>query len=103
MLTKQYTDIQITHIREQAFAYQCACPAQVCVAIDALRGLHEYQMNCLDATDVDREVHLRISSAAEKSHWELEQCLSDVLRLEGWDLETLKMPEHLRKRLLSGS
>ncbi len=100
MLLKRYSDSQVSRIREQAFIYQCACPGQVCVAIDAIRGLHEYQMNCLDSTDTDREVHQRIARAAEDNHRELESCLEEILRLEGWDPLTLEMPDNLRKQIL---
>ena len=29
-----------------------------------------------------------------------EQCLADVLLLEGWNMETLEMPELLKKRMV---
>lgn len=72
------------------------------MTIDGVRELYDYQMKCLDATDTDREVHLRLKKAAEVSHEVLEQSLTDVLHLEGWDMQTLKMPDTLRKRLFGG-
>lgn len=96
----RYTHEQLAHIRNQALVYQCACPAQVTVVIDAIRTLHEQQQNCLNETDTDDAVHTRIKESALQVHVELENCLTDILKLEGWDLETLKMPEYLKKRLL---
>jgi hypothetical protein len=96
----QFSNEQITRIRDQSMVYQCACPAQVCVAISAIRELHRFQAKCLDRSDTDRAVHTRILEAAEQTHAELERCLVDILRLEGWDMQTLKMPKSLQKRLL---
>ena len=31
-----------------------------------------------------------------KAHEIMEKCLHDILIREGWDLQTLQMPEHLR-------
>lgn len=80
--------------------YQCACPAQVCKAIGQMRELHKYQQACLNESAVDRVVHERIATAAAAAHAELERCLEEVLKLEGWNLETLEMPDHLAKRRL---
>lgn len=99
-MQQQYSDEQIAHVREQAAIYQCACPAQVCASIAAMRELYAYQARCMDATDVDRAVHLRIAAAADVAHAELERCLTDILNLEGWDMTTLTMPANLQKRLL---
>lgn len=99
-MNKTFSKEQLFHIRDQAIIYQCACPAQICMAIDAIRGLHDYQNTCLDQTDTDHAVHKRIKESSEKAHIELEQCLQDVLKLEGWNMKTLDMPEYLQKRLL---
>ncbi len=99
-MQQTYTTEQLTYIRDQALIYQCACPAQVCVAIDTILKMHALQMQCLNATDTDRSVHERISATAEKCLAELELCLTEILQLEGWNMQTLKMPEYLKKRLL---
>lgn len=78
--------------------YQCACPAQICKAIGQMRELHKYQQECLVDQSTDRAVHERIALAAERAHAELEHCLDDVLRLEGWNTETFEMPPDLAKR-----
>jgi hypothetical protein len=31
----------------------------------------------------------------------MEECLDDILRLEGWDLSTFEMPEALKLRILA--
>ncbi|MFO7602268.1 MAG: hypothetical protein R6X06_00470 [Gammaproteobacteria bacterium] len=99
-MQQTYSDAQLMHIRDQAMVYQCACPAQVCVAIDSIRSLYQQQLRCLDTTDTDRSVHERIKASAERSHAELEACLTDIIRIEGWDMATLKMPAYLQKRLI---
>lgn len=101
MLDKTFSDADLIKILEQAAIYDCACPAQICEKIRGLRGLYDYQANCLNATDTDRQVHERISTAVRRAHAEMECCLEDVLRLEGWNRETLEMPKHLEKRLLA--
>lgn len=102
-MEKRFSDQQIAWIREQALIYQCACPAQVCVNIDTIRKLYDHQLACLNATDTDRAVHGRIKLAAQTTHAELEVCLTDILKLEGWNMETLDMPPFLRKRLADDS
>jgi hypothetical protein len=99
-MDKKYSQEQIIRIRDQALTYQCACPAQVCVAIDTIRHLHAYQAKCLNSNKTDHAVHQRISESAAKTHADLENCLTDILRLEGWDMETLTIPDFLKKRLL---
>jgi hypothetical protein len=99
-MNTRYSNEQLTHIRNQALVYQCACPAHVTVVIDAIRMLHEQQQSCLNESDTDHTVHTRIKQSTLKAHAELEDCLTDILKLEGWDLDTLQMPEYLKKRLL---
>ncbi len=96
-LQKKFSDDKISHILDQALVYQCACPAQVCRAILGLRELHEYQQNCLDRTDTDKKVHQAIGASAAESHATMERCLEEILALEGWNMETLQMPDSLRK------
>lgn len=79
--------------------YQCACPAQVCRAIFELRELHDYQRNCGNDTQNDVAVHSSIADATERAHAVMEECLTKVLSLEGWDPATLAMPESLRKKV----
>jgi hypothetical protein len=42
-------------------------------------------------------VHRRISQSTLIAHAELEQCLYDVMVMEGWNLQTLTMPDNLRE------
>jgi hypothetical protein len=97
---RSYSTQDLRHIIEQATIYQCACPAQICTSLQAAHALYGYQQQCLSETSTDVAVHQRISATAERLVEELEQCLEDVLRLEGWDMETLTMPADLQKRLL---
>lgn len=97
----RYTQKQLSHIREQALIYQCACPAQVSKLLSEMLFLHRYQAECLNRTDVDVAVHQTIAKATEDVYPRMEQCLTEVLQLEGWDLETLTMPETLKKTMLN--
>jgi len=94
----QFESREVSRIIDQALIYQCACPAQVCSTLIGLRDLHAYQQECLEATENDRRVHEAIARAAEQAHTIMEQCLRDVLVIEGWDLQTLSMPDALRKK-----
>ncbi len=96
-LQPNFTDNQITHILDQALVYQCACPAQVCRTILGLKELYDYQMACIDRTETDRAVHQAIAFSAADAHAIMERCLKQILKIEGWDMDSLKMPEELRK------
>lgn len=97
-MKEQYSAGQISKIIDQALVYQCACPAQVCKAIFELRELYAYQMGCAEGAGNDQRVHAAIAKATEQSHEVMENCLRDILVLEGWDLATLTMPVSLRKK-----
>ena len=94
----RFSAVQISKIIDQALVYQCACPAQVATTILELRDLFDYQQKCQADGTGDRAVHAAIARATEQSHARLEDCLDEVLALEGWDRETLTMPEQLKKR-----
>jgi len=92
-----YSDTQLQHILDEALVYMCACPAQVAQQLQALRRLFSYQQNCISEGTLLATVHVCISDAVRKAHAELEQCLHEVLLMEGWNLETLEMPAGLRQ------
>jgi hypothetical protein len=99
-MQKKFTNDVLTKILDQSVIYQCACPAQVCEHINRQRALYDYQSNCLNLTDTDRAVHERIAETIKSAHAAMEVCLEDILRLEGWDMTTLEMPESLKTRIL---
>lgn len=95
----KYSKERLMRIREHALLYQCACPAQVSQLLAETMALFAYQEECLKQTDTDAQVHTTIANAIELAFPILEQCLTDVLILEGWNMETLEMPELLKKRM----
>lgn len=97
----QYSAKQLETVINQATIYVCACPAQVAEMLSKLRHLYDYQQNCIarERTDMNTEVHNRIALATVEAHSIMEACMQDILRIEGWDLETLKMPDNLREML----
>ena len=97
-MKEKFDPSQISKVLDQSLLYQCACPAQVCRAIFELRDLYRYQMDCINDSDNDRLVHQAIADAAEKSHALMEECLTRVLDIEGWDVATLAMPEALKAK-----
>lgn len=99
-LEQQFSDYQIKYILEQSIVYSCACPAQVCKAILQERELFAYQAKCLNLTTTDAAVHRTIAESVQAVHRVMEHCLVEVLKLEGWDMETLVMPEALQKRMI---
>lgn len=94
----QFSAVQISKIIDQALVYQCACPAQVATTILELRDLYDYQSKCNESNDTDKRVHEAIARATAETHAIMERCLEHVLAIEGWDRETLAMPEQLQKR-----
>lgn len=97
-MKEEFNSAQVSKVIDQALVYQCACPAQVCKTIFELRELYDYQQNCANDTVNDIKVHQTIALAAEKAHQLMEDCLREVLAIEGWDIATLNMPESLRKK-----
>jgi len=97
-MKERFNASQISKVIDQALVYQCACPAQVCRAIFELRELYEYQMNCANDSANDQQVHNTIALSTEKAHELMEDCLSRVLEIEGWDTTTFNMPETLKKK-----
>jgi hypothetical protein len=99
----QYTNAQIEKIRDQGFIYMCACPSQVSEQISHLRRLFAYQFNCMNNVEsemvIDVQTHEIIAKATHQAHEIMQKCLHDILVHEKWDLETLEMPENLRKHL----
>jgi hypothetical protein len=98
-MKERFEAAQVTRVLDQALIYQCACPAQVCRTIFELRELYEYQRDCSNVADVDQAVHATIAETAAAAHAAMEDCLTRVLELEGWDLATLTMPETLRNKI----
>jgi hypothetical protein len=107
---ERFTDEQLSSIVEQGMVYMCACPAQVAEAVRKLRELRRYQMRCISNSSNDSTVHQTIAdncrqlqTIADKvslAHGTMQDCLEDIIQLEGWDRTTLEMPAHLRKRLM---
>jgi predicted transglutaminase-like protease len=100
-LNIQYSNAQIEKIRDQGFIYMCACPSQVSEQISYLRRLFTYQRNCITSGEMllDAKTHELIANATNKAHDIMQTCLHDVLIHEGWDLNTLEMPDGLRQLL----
>ena len=96
-LSKVYSKQQLEKILDEALIYMCACPAQVAEQLIRLRELFAYQTECVSDSTLMNDVHYRIAESTRKAHAELEQCLSEVLTMEGWDPQTLNMPEGLRQ------
>lgn len=98
-LTIKYSDAQLEKIRGQGLVYMCACPSQVSEQVSNLRRLFAYQLNCMGNSQLtlDRKTHELIAQATHEAHDIMQACLDDVLRHEGWDLETLEMPANLRQ------
>lgn len=100
MTTPILSDAQIHHILEQVLLHQCACPSQLCKVILGLRELIRYEQECLDRTPGDAKVHLCIAKAAGQCEAIMNDCLAQVLDLEGWDKENLVMPAKLQEAQL---
>ncbi len=96
-MKERYNAEQISKVIDQALIYQCACPAQVCKAIFELRELYDYQINCASDSKNNALVHKTIAAAAEASHEIMEECLKQILDIEGWNQANFVMPESLKQ------
>jgi hypothetical protein len=98
-LQQTYSDQQLAKVVDEALVYMCACPAQVAGMLSKLRQLFAYQQECAErgSSGVSDEVHERIAQATSEAHRIMEQCMQDILRIEGWDETTLAMPAGLRQ------
>jgi len=99
-LQKQFRDDELEKIVDEATLYMCACPGQVASELFNLRDLIRYQRKCLENSDTAPAVHRTIADAALQAHRLMEDCLSQVLELEGWDQTTLTMPKYLQEHQL---
>jgi len=100
-LDYQYSDEQLLKIKDQGLVYVCVCPSQVSEEILNLRLLLKYQAHCQQEVDERTiDTHNLIVEASVKAHAIMEKCLHDILVSEGWDLQTLQMPEHLRELIV---
>jgi hypothetical protein len=95
-LSGRFSKAQLHAIIDEATIYMCACPAQVCQQMLELIALFEYQEQCLERAG-NAEVHDRIAAATTQAYGALEDCLEQILDIEGWDRSTLKMPLALRQ------
>lgn len=102
-LENKFTALQLAIINDQAALYDCACPLHVSMQITNLRKLFDYQNQCLQMDDLAEnnvltQVHQRIAEATKQAHRVMEQCLDEILDLEGWDRSKMEMPAGIRKR-----
>jgi hypothetical protein len=102
-LDNKFTALQLAIINDQGVLYECACPVHVSLQILNLRKLFDYQKECMSinispANKVQMQVHRHIAEATKQAHRLMEQCLDEVLELEGWDKNKLEMPAGIRKR-----
>ncbi len=97
-LDKKFSDDELVQIIEEAMLYTCACPGQVAAEIRRLRDLFAYQQRCEREPGSNLPTHQAIAQAAMEAHGVLETCLEEVLLIEGWDRQRLKMPPGLRRQ-----
>lgn len=101
-LENKFTALQLAIINEQASLYTCACPVHVSMQIANLRKLFDYQKTCMDMpseSEVHSRVHQRIAEVTKQAHQLMEQCLDEILDLEGWDRTNMEMPAGLRTHI----
>jgi hypothetical protein len=101
-LDSDFSSTELESVIDQAMIYQCACPAQVARLMLALREVHRYEAGCLQRQDAYlAQTHRLIAEATEKAHAIMEQCLQEVMQIEGWQREGLIMPDTLREHQLT--
>jgi hypothetical protein len=103
-LENKFSALQLAIINDQAALYTCACPVHISLQIANLRKLFDYQKECIASetssdNSVQIQVHHRIAEVTKQAHQLMEQCLDEILDLEGWDRTKLEMPAGIRKRI----
>ena len=103
-LDTKFSALQLSIINDQAALYSCACPLQVSLQITNLRKLFDYQKDCIarettSDDSVQMQVHRHIAEVTKQAHQIMEQCLDEILDLEGWDRTKMEMPEGIRQRI----
>ncbi len=101
-LDNKFSALQLAIINEQAALYTCACPVHISMQITNLRKLFDYQKQCMEMEQppentVHVQVHERIAEVTKQAHHLMEQCLDEILDMEGWDRAKLEMPAGIRK------
>lgn len=97
MLEKKFDDNMLKKIIDASMIYMCACPAQVAKVILDIRELYLYEQNCLSSGPLNAEVHELIAQSVIENHLRMEKTLDRILTIEGWDRNTLEMPDGLRQ------
>lgn len=102
-LENKFSALELALVNDQAALYSCACPMHVSMQITSLRKLFDYQNECLaidssTGNPVEIQVHHKIAEVTKQAHQLMEQCLDDILTLEGWDKTKMEMPPGYRKR-----
>ena len=100
-MESKYSQEQLNEIMEQGMVLQCACPSLLARLLSDATYLNEYQAKCLRDNPTDQRVHEAIARATHISAKALEDCLTEVLVLENWEISrdgTIKMPESLIKQ-----
>ncbi|WP_459991425.1 hypothetical protein [Methylosoma difficile] len=98
-IDNKFTALQLAIINNQAALYDCACPVHISLQITNLRKLYDYQQTCLETpteNPVHIQVHQRIAEITKQAHQLMEQCLDEILDMEGWDRSKMEMPAGLR-------
>ena len=101
-LDNKFTALQLAIINNEAALYTCACPVHISMQITNLRKLFDYQKTCMELppeNNIQIQVHQRIAEVTKQAHQLMEQCLDDILDLEGWDKNKLEMPPGIRTRI----
>jgi len=88
----KYSALQINAYMTVTSSTQCACPVRVCGSIIDLRELHDHQLSCMTDAMGDQKTHGVIARATQEAHAILEDCLTEILKIEGIDPCMLPIP-----------
>lgn len=97
-MARKFTQDQLNNIMEQSLVRQCACPSLLTRLLSDARYLHQFQETCSNDSPTDQRIHAAIARTTDVVSSKLEECLMEVLALEGWQTDEhgeLIMPELL--------
>lgn len=97
-MARKFTQDELNNIMEQSLIRQCACPSLLTRLLSDTRYLHAFQETCLNESPADQRIHAAIAETTALVAAKLEECLGEVLLLEGWQTDArgeLNIPELL--------
>lgn len=81
--TRKFSDLELTHVAQQAPSVLCECPRHLSELITSLNSFESYSAECESRNEEDAAVHAYLYATTAQARSLLEQGLAKVIELEG--------------------